>query len=310
MLLPLFLGLIPGVPHPFVHAFLWWTPIPSRADLPTPAEGLERILIVAPHPDDEVLAVGGTIAHLVEEGHTVLVVFLTNGDANRAAKRLLTFNFFNRGTDYRALGYRRQKEAVRALERLGVSSSQLVFLGYPDRGLTALWSDHWKREKPYTSPYTKVSYPFYSNSYNPWSVYCGEDLLSDLVAIAQQFRPTMVYLPHHEDEHPDHQAGFLFAMTAFSALGTEARPDVRLYLVHAPGWPFPRQLVPSKVLEPPDSPEEWSWQSFKLSEEAVKKKLAAVRTYTSQRWTNGRFLAAFVRPNELYLACEDILSPR
>jgi len=54
------------------------------------------------------------------------------------------------------------------------------------------------------------------------------------------------------------------------------------------------------VLDAPDDPGDWSWQSFDLSEEAVKKKLSAVRAYSSQRWTSGRFLAGFVRSNEMY----------
>jgi len=122
-LVHLLLGFIPGIPHPFMNIFLWRVPIPPRLDLPDLEDGPEKILIIAPHPDDEILAVGGTIAHLVQEGHTVLVVFLTNGDANRAAKRLLTLNPLHRATDYRALGYRRQKEAVLALECLGASSA-------------------------------------------------------------------------------------------------------------------------------------------------------------------------------------------
>lgn len=94
------LALIPGVPHPFVHAFLWFTPIPARMEPSSLEDGPERILIIAPHPDDEVLAVGGTIAQLVKEGHSVLIAFLTNGDANRATKRLLTFSPLHRATDY------------------------------------------------------------------------------------------------------------------------------------------------------------------------------------------------------------------
>lgn len=37
-----------------------------------------RILVVAPHPDDEVLGVGGTIAKYVSEGHEVYVCIVTS----------------------------------------------------------------------------------------------------------------------------------------------------------------------------------------------------------------------------------------
>lgn len=42
---------------------------------------MSRILVVAPHPDDEVLGAGGTIARLTHEGHEVIVVIVTRGDS-------------------------------------------------------------------------------------------------------------------------------------------------------------------------------------------------------------------------------------
>ena len=35
---------------------------------------IKKILVVAPHPDDETLGVGGTIAKLASEGHEVHVL--------------------------------------------------------------------------------------------------------------------------------------------------------------------------------------------------------------------------------------------
>lgn len=39
-----------------------------------------NILIVGPHPDDQELGMGGTIARLAEQGHDVLLVDVTNGE--------------------------------------------------------------------------------------------------------------------------------------------------------------------------------------------------------------------------------------
>ena len=36
-----------------------------------------RVLVIAPHPDDEVIGVGGTIAKRTEEGHEVYVCVVT-----------------------------------------------------------------------------------------------------------------------------------------------------------------------------------------------------------------------------------------
>jgi len=38
------------------------------------------ILVIGPHPDDEELGMGGTIARLVEQGHTVHLVDMTDGE--------------------------------------------------------------------------------------------------------------------------------------------------------------------------------------------------------------------------------------
>jgi len=40
-----------------------------------------RTLVIAPHPDDEVLGAGGTIARLAAEGERVFVAIVTEGRA-------------------------------------------------------------------------------------------------------------------------------------------------------------------------------------------------------------------------------------
>lgn len=47
----------------------------------------KNILVVAAHPDDEVLGCGGTIARLTEEGHDVYVAILGEGITSRYDKR-------------------------------------------------------------------------------------------------------------------------------------------------------------------------------------------------------------------------------
>jgi len=300
LLVPVALGFIPGVPHPFVNMFLWWVATPPRVEVLAPIPDVERVLVIAPHPDDELLALGGTIARLKAEGQQVLVVFLTNGDANRAAKSLFTLNPLRRPEDFRALGYRRQKEAAAALRILGVPKNAVIFLGYPDQGLASLLGKHWKRENPYTSPFTKANYPFYSNSFNSSAMYCGQDLVDDLTRILRRFTPTVVYFPHPEDGHPDHRASVQLVLAALLQAELDEEPELRLYVVHAPSWPAPRRLAIDQALTAPAGLSQWRWWSHELTEDLVELKLRAIRAYSSQRVTSGRFLASFVRPNELY----------
>src|SRR5262245_52083561 len=61
----------------------------TRPDPPPPDVSYDtRLLVVAPHPDDEVLAAGGLMQHVLAAGGQVRVVYLTNGDGYRDGVRL------------------------------------------------------------------------------------------------------------------------------------------------------------------------------------------------------------------------------
>lgn len=79
-----------------------------------------RILVLAAHPDDEVLGCGGALARHAEEGANIHVAFLADGVNSRD------------GVDQAALGTRRDA-ARRALAELGVSS--VSFGDLPDNRL-------------------------------------------------------------------------------------------------------------------------------------------------------------------------------
>lgn len=78
----------------------------------------KRILVVAPHPDDEVLGVGGTIARFAAEGAEVIVLIVTRGFPPEFDEE-----FVERG----------RKEAAEAHELLGVTET--VSLSFPAAGL-------------------------------------------------------------------------------------------------------------------------------------------------------------------------------
>ena len=50
----------------------------------------KRILVVAAHPDDEILGVGGTISRLVSEGFTATALILGEGATSRTMSREMT----------------------------------------------------------------------------------------------------------------------------------------------------------------------------------------------------------------------------
>lgn len=50
---------------------------------------MKKILIVAAHPDDEVLGCGGTVARLIKEGHEVYTLILGEGITSRDETRIV-----------------------------------------------------------------------------------------------------------------------------------------------------------------------------------------------------------------------------
>jgi LmbE family N-acetylglucosaminyl deacetylase len=147
----------------------------------------DRVLVLAPHPDDETLGCGGALRLLVESGKTVRVVFLTSGDKGdpdhvlsrirrRKAGSARQPAFARRETaepageshftEYAAL---REKEAVKALKVLGISDCR--FLRFPDRELHAHF----------------------------------EEAFESIRAITAEYHPDTVYSPSMIELNPDHR---------------------------------------------------------------------------------------------------------
>ena len=79
----------------------------------------KKVLIVAAHPDDEVLGCGGIIAKYRAEGHAVRVIFLAEGVTSRYENDELSEDHVLIERD------RRNSNAIKALKILSVDSSEI-----------------------------------------------------------------------------------------------------------------------------------------------------------------------------------------
>src|ERR1700722_16913490 len=79
------------------------------ADLPTMPEPQrsDRVLVIAPHPDDESLCCAGILQRARANGAAVAVVWITAGDGFEFDAMLVEHSLWPRGAPSRRLGVRR-----------------------------------------------------------------------------------------------------------------------------------------------------------------------------------------------------------
>lgn len=135
-----------------------------------------RLLLVAPHPDDESLACGVMLQRAVRAGAAVRVVYATDGEDNPWPQRFLDKKWRLSASDRKRWGKMRRTEALAALRTLGVPARAARFLSLPDQKLTALL------------------------------LHGGNGALDRLTTILEAFQPTHVLIPSISDTHPDHSA--------------------------------------------------------------------------------------------------------
>jgi len=128
---------------------------------------LSPIVVLSPHPDDETLGCGGLLATASRLGLRPRVVFLTDGTASHATSKTWPKS---------RLAHVRKLEALAALDELGVSAAQSLFLDWPD-----------------AAPYPDG---------HPSQLASALNLLKWFEA----FRPKSLWAPWPKEAHCDHQA--------------------------------------------------------------------------------------------------------
>lgn len=162
---------------------------------------MDRVLIVAPHPDDESIATGGLIQVARMAGAAVRVIVLTDGDANVWPQRWIEKRWRIDAVARARWGARRREEARDAMRVLGLQQSETVFFGLPDLGLTDLLM-----RADTTVP---------------------GGLRQEVAA----FAPSCMVMPSLADRHPDHSAANILVRLALQGIGARF-PRLLEFAVH------------------------------------------------------------------------------
>ena len=273
---------------------------------PSPSD---KVLIIAPHCDDEVLACAGLIQRTLHVGGQVEVVVVTNGDGYPSAVARQKRVVHAEPSDFIQFAEQRQQESLAALKSLGVPQNAVHFLGYPDGGMVTIWSEHWNHNKPYKSRFTESSQSPYPITYRSGNRYCGHDVSSDLCAIIRAFKPTKIASAHPVEDHTDHAAVGTFAELAYAMISSDpactawaSRIEMRHYLVHRGDWPAPQGMHPELAMVPPAplSAADTAWSHLVLTHEEEDVKHRAIQMHVSQTALMPAFMDAFVRRTELF----------
>ena len=274
-------------------------------------EADDRLLVIVPHPDDDILSTAGTIQQALEKGLPVKVVFFTNGDYNETSFALYRKEITLDQTEALRLGETRREEALAAQGILGVTPEQVVFLGYPDGGGLEIFERHWGESVPYRALLSGQNSVVYTFTQSPNAPFMGESIVADLKQVVQDFQPTKIITSHPGDMHPDHQSLPLYLQIALWELEEEIGPEVYHFITHYGRWPQPRGYQPEHPLEPPAQYDvDNRWLILPITDEQRQKKLQALQAHKTQ-WGSGQpYLESIVRANELFDVINEIpISP-
>jgi LmbE family N-acetylglucosaminyl deacetylase len=265
----------------------------------------DRVLVIAPHPDDESIAAAGVIQQTIKAGGQVKVCLMTQGENNEFAFIVYERRIVLKPKEFLRLGEVRRQETIDAMRVLGVPSENVVSLGYPDYGTMELFLKYWGEVKPFRSMLSRVRKVPYPEALSPNASYIGDNALNDLKKVIEDFKPTKIFVSHPGDVNRDHRAVYLFTRVALWDLEAERKIQVPLlypYIIHVPSWPIPRGYHPELALNTPPvyASDNIRWVHQILDPLETGKKYDAVLEYPSQIKYAPRYLVTFARKNELF----------
>ena len=173
-----------------------------------------KILVIAAHPDDEVLGMGGTIKKLSTSGNEIKTIFLSTGILarrpfeSRVSDNIYTKKFLSQ-VDRKLKNLRR--EAKDAAKVLGVD--QIDFLDFPDNEMDTV-----------------------SN------LQIAKTIENEIF----KFKPTIVYMPTKYDVNVDHQAVYNATVTATRPhKNSKIKQVISFEIPSSTEWFFPVEYSPN-----------------------------------------------------------------
>jgi LmbE family N-acetylglucosaminyl deacetylase len=151
----------------------------------------KSVIVFSPHQDDEALGCGGMIALKREQGIPIKVVFVTDGGGSHFGHTKITRS---------EIVEIRRKEALAALEILGVESKDVHFLNKLDGALYRMTESE------------------------------QHQTIEEIAQLLQTFKPQEVYVTHKQDRSSDHEIAYNLVKAAIN------KAEIKLDLWEYPIW--------------------------------------------------------------------------
>lgn len=247
----------------FQHTITGWPGgKPNADDSQRPERALpakKRVIIFSPHPDDDVISMGGTFLRLIEQGHEVHVAYQTSGNIAVSDHEALLYaefaqqltGFLSEGKDNdtalfdKAIKLLRGKKQykvvpeeirkIKALIRRGEAVSACRYYGLPDSQVHYLDMPFYETGKIEKAPISKADVKLVQNlieEIKPHQIYAAGDLA---------------------DPHGTHKVCFDAITMALSGLkGKEAIKDCWMWLYRGAWHEYPIHEIEMAVPLSPD----------------------------------------------------------
>lgn len=250
-----------------------------------------KIVIFAPHQDDEILGCYQLIRSHPQE---VYVVFLTNGDYEGAE-----------------VARTRWAESTAALTHLGVPENHMIALGYADTGMARevsfLWR-LWHDEEGVTLPSAVGAQTYHPAGGQEFHLartgrhapYTRAAVLEDVQAVLETLRPAAVYMPNEFDLHGDHAAAPLFVSAAIEAIA-DYHPLVYRYHIHGGDdtrWP---NRQGDHFVQPMNMPHS-QWEIRQSMPVSDREDFARTLWMFPSQMGEAEYMLSFVKEEQLYFA--------
>ncbi len=219
----------------------------------------KRVLCFSPHPDDDVISMGGTLIRLVEDGHDVHIAYMTSGniavfdhDAQRVADLVTEFNRLFQIDNERSVEVERRVMEALANKAPGQPDSEDVLK------IKALirWSEAKAAAKACGCPEENLVFldlPFYRTGMIAKNPVGSEDIRM-VRELIERLQPDQIYLAGDlSDPHGTHRVCAEAIIAALNEIEETAGqiPEVLLYRGAWQEWPA-HQIEIAVPLSPRD----------------------------------------------------------